>query len=262
MRRRDPGAVPGGAEGELLLGFNAVESALESERREVQRVWVEKGRDRGRVARLRDLARRHGAIVEEVDRARLERLAAGQPRSAHQGVVASVAALPYADPDAILAGCGPEALVLVADGVEDPRNLGALVRTAAGAGAAGVFIPSRRAAGLSATAARAAAGALERTPVARVGNVSEFVKKLKQMDFWTVGLDAASSRPWDRTRYPRRVALVVGGEGEGLRRLVRESCDEVVSLPLAGGVESLNLSVAAGVVLYEVVRQRRAGVFT
>jgi 23S rRNA (guanosine2251-2'-O)-methyltransferase len=165
----------------------------------------------------------------------------------------------YADPEAVLAACGEVATVVVADGVEDPRNLGALVRTAAGAGAAGVFIPERRAVGLSSTVARAAAGALERVPVARVGNVATFLERLKDAGFWTVGLDAAAARTWDDIRYAKRTALVVGGEGKGLRRLVRERCDEVVAIPLGAEVESLNLTVAAGICLFEVVRQRREG---
>jgi len=243
---------------EYLMGFNAVESALESDRRVVERVWVEKGRDRARVARIKTLARRHSVPVEEVDRARLERLAGGQTRSAHQGVVASVAALPYAEPEDLLDASPPDAIVMVLDEVEDPRNLGALVRTAAAAGVSAVFIPERRSAGLSPTVARAAAGAVEKVPLARVGNISVFLRVLKERGYWTVGLDAGAERAWDATEFPRRVALVVGGEGHGLRRLVRESCDELVSLPLAAGVESLNVSVAAGICLYEVLRQRRA----
>jgi len=241
-----------------LLGFNAVEAALETGRRTVERIWVEKGKARGRLERLKGLARRHGVRVEEVDRRRLEQIAGDLPRSAHQGVVASVAEIPYATTEDVLAGCGERAIVLVADGIEDPRNLGALVRTAAGAGVRGVFIPDRRAAGLTATAARAAAGAAERVPIARAGNVAALIGTLQEADFWVIGLDAGSDRPWDRIDYPRRLALVVGGEGQGLRRLVRERCDEVVSIPLEMGVESLNVSVAAGICLYEAVRQGRA----
>jgi len=250
---------------DYLIGFNAVEAALSAERRTVERVWVERGRDRGRLNRLRELARKHHVPVEEVDRARLQRLVGGggvgrdPDQGRHQGVVASVAALEYASPEAVLERCGPDALVLAADGVEDPRNLGALVRTAAAAGAAGLFIPERRAVGLSATVARAAAGALESFPVARVGNMVAFLKVLKEEGFWVIGLDASGETAWDAAHVPARTALVVGGEGRGLRRLVRETCDQVASIPLAGGVESLNLTVAAGVFLYEMVRRRRQG---
>lgn len=242
-----------------LLGFNAVEAALEAGKRTVDRIWVEDGAGRGRVAKLIALARSHGVPVERVDRMRLERHADGAARSAHQGVVAAVSAVGYDDIDEILDSAGAQALLLVADGVEDPRNLGALIRTAAGAGALAIAIPERRAAGLGATAARAAAGAVDRLPVCRVGNVVTLLKNLKERGFWTMGLDADAANSWDSTRYPARVALVVGGEGKGLRPLVRQTCDELISLPLGGGVESLNVSVAAGICLYEVIRQRRAG---
>ena len=178
---------------ELLMGFNAVESALASDRRMVERVWVEKGREgreRGRVGHLKTIARHHGVPVEEVDRVRLERIAGGQPRSAHQGVVASVAAMAYEDPDEVLDRCGPEAILLVLDGVEDPRNLGALVRTGAGGGVFAVFVPERHSAGLSATAARAAAGAAEKVPICRVGNLTAFLKSLKERGFLVIGLEA------------------------------------------------------------------------
>lgn len=243
---------------EPLVGFHAVEAALSSGRRTVERVWVLKGRRDNRVARLLSLAKSRGIPVQLVEKDHLERLAAGRPRSAHQGVVASVAGLPYADPEELLEGCGEEAILVIADGVEDPRNLGALVRTAAGAGAAALFIPERRTAGLGDTVARASAGALDMMPVARVGNLASFLKLLKEKGFWTVGLDAEAPRAWDQTSYPPRLALVVGGEGRGLRRLVRESCDETVSIPLRAGLESLNVSVAAGICLYEAVRQRRS----
>lgn len=245
---------------ELLMGFNAVESALSSGKRTVERVWIEKGREgreRGRVAHLRTVARNHGVPVEEVDRVRLERMTGGQPRSAHQGVVATVAAMAYEDPDEVLDRCGPEAVLMVLDGVEDPRNLGALVRTAAGAGVFAVFIPERHSAGLSATAARAAAGATEKIPLCRVGNLTAFLKSLKERGFWAIGLEAGGAASWDAVQYPARWALVVGGEGQGIRRLVRETCDELISIPLHSGLESLNVSVAAGVCLYEAMRQRR-----
>ena len=243
---------------DLLMGFNAIEALLESDSGRVHRVWMERGRRGGRPQRLKSLARRCSVPVQEIDRAGLERLAGGQPRSAHQGVVASVASVAYPDPEEVLEACGRQAVVLIADGVEDPRNLGALVRTAAGAGVSGVFIPRHRSAGFSSTVARVAAGAAERVPLARVGGMAAFLKSLKHKGFWVIGLHAGAPRSWDEMEYPEKVALVVGSEGRGLRPLVRETCDEIVSIPLAAGVDSLNVSVAAGICLYEVVRQRRS----
>jgi len=240
-----------------IFGFNPVEAALKEGRRTIDRVWILKGRGSSRTVQLRSLAREHGVLVEEIDAQRLDRLAGGVPRSAHQGVVAAVSALPYAEPDEILDRCGPVARLLVAEGVEDPRNLGALIRTAAASGVTGLFIPRRGTAGLTGTVAKAAAGAAEVLPVARIGNVTSFINHLKEQQFWTIALDAHSDRAWDQTKYPDRVALVVGGEGSGLRRLARETCDETVSIPLSAGVESLNVSVAAGVCLYEALRQHR-----
>ena len=242
---------------ERLYGINPVEAALASERRQVDRLWIQRGRGGSRLDRLKDLARRRGVRIEVVDRERLGRLAGGSTRADHQGVVASVSPLAYAEPDELLEACGREARLLVLDGVEDPRNLGAILRTAAGAGVAGVFLPRRGAVGLTASVLKAAAGTAELVPVAQVGNVASFVKSLKEKGFWTIGLEAAGDRLWDGTRYPARMALVVGGEGRGLRRLVRERCDEIVSIPLALGVESLNLTVATGICLYEAIRQER-----
>lgn len=239
------------------MGFNAVEAALGSGRRRVERLFLEKGHHRGRVLRLKSLARSRSVPVEEVDRARLERLAGGRPRSAHQGVIASVAGVPYVQAEALLETPGP-AILLLLDGVEDPRNLGALIRTAAAAGVAGVVLPDRRTAGLSDTTAKAAAGALEQVPVSRVGNLVLFINSLKENNFWVIGLHAGTDTMWDRADYPSRMALVAGGEGRGLRRLVRERCDQIVSIPLAGGLESLNVSVAVGICLFEALRQRRA----
>ncbi len=241
----------------MIFGINAVHAALSAGRRRVERIFVERGRHGGRVAQLQSLARSKGVPLELVDEKQIQRLAGEHTRAAHQGVLASVSAMPYTDPEDLLAGCPPDAVLLLADGVEDPRNLGALIRTAAAAGAAGVIIPERRAAGLSPLAAKAASGGLEVVPIARVGNMASFVKRLKELSFWTVALDAEAEKPWDALDYPDRLALVVGGESDGVRRLVRQTCDEAVRIPLSRGMESLNLSVAAGVCLFEALRQRR-----
>ncbi len=241
---------------DLIFGFNAVEGALAAGGR-VTTIWILAGKDRPRARRLADRARAAGARVEQVDARTLDRVAGGATRDRHQGIVARVTALRPADPAALVASCGPVARILIADGVEDPRNLGALIRTAAAAGADGVVLPDRRSASPGATVAKVAAGALDRVPVARVGNVVPFLKSLKKNDFWVIGLAGDGDRTWDAIEYPSRMALVVGGEGRGLRRLVRETCDQTVAIPLSRGVESLNVSVAAGICLYEALRQGR-----
>jgi 23S rRNA (guanosine2251-2'-O)-methyltransferase len=174
----------------------------------------------------------------------------------HQGLIAVVSPKPVMQLDELLDAARDPALLLVLDGVVDPRNLGAALRCADAAGADGVVLPERRSAGLSEVVSRTSAGALEHVPVARVGNLVQALEGLKERGLWVVGLDAEGSERWDSVDYKRPLAVVVGGEGKGIRRLVREHCDHLVSLPLFGRVESLNVSVAAGIALYEVVRQR------
>jgi 23S rRNA (guanosine2251-2'-O)-methyltransferase len=147
----------------------------------------------------------------------------------------------------------------VLDGVEDPHNLGAVVRSAAAAGASAVFLPEHRSAGLTPASVKASAGAALRIPVVRTGNLAAFLRRLKEKGIWVVGLDPSGEPLWTGFDLKQPVALVLGGEEKGLRRLTREHCDALLALPLVGGVESLNVSVAAGIALYEVVRQRREG---
>lgn len=238
-----------------LLGFNAVLGALEAPGRTLDRIFVVRGKSGGRFRQLRLAARRAGVPLVEVDRSRVDRLAGGLP---HQGVAAMAAASAYATVESILDACRPEGRLLILDGVEDPRNLGAVIRSAAAVGAAGVILPEHRAAGLTPGAERAAAGTLGSVPVARCRNVADLVLEMRDMGFWVAGLDTGGEQAWDQAEYPRRMGLVVGGEAKGLRPRVRKACDALVSVPLAAGVESLNLSVAAAVVLYEALRQDRA----
>jgi 23S rRNA (guanosine2251-2'-O)-methyltransferase len=238
-----------------LFGFHAVLEALEAGRRNVTRVLVSASRGDHRVQRVLDAAHKAGVPVQREPVRALDRLSGGE---AHQGVLALVAAATYADPEDLLRDPGPSPLFVVLDGVEDPRNLGAVVRAAAAAGANGLFMPERGAAGLTAVAVKASAGAVERIPVARVRNVVALLTTLKEKNIWVVGLDTSGEAPWTAFDLTSPVALVLGGEGRGLRRLARETCDVVLSIPMAAGVESLNLSVAAGIVLFEAVRQRHA----
>jgi 23S rRNA (guanosine2251-2'-O)-methyltransferase len=197
--------------------------------------------------------------VRRAPRAELQRIAAG---ANHQGVVAAVAAAAYRDADELLEQLaarvreGVPPLAIVLDGVEDPRNLGAIIRTAECAGVDALFVPERRAAGLTETVAKAAAGALEYLPVARAPNVARLVEGFKDRGIWTIGTDADANIDYTDWDWTQPCALLFGGEGSGLRRLVRERCDALVRIPLRGRITSLNVSVAAGIVLYEAVRQR------
>ncbi|MCL2884630.1 MAG: 23S rRNA (guanosine(2251)-2'-O)-methyltransferase RlmB, partial [Oscillospiraceae bacterium] len=207
-----------------------------------------------------------GVPVKEADTRRLDAIA---PH--HQGVIAFAAAKAYATLEDILAAAaasGRPPLVVVCDGIEDPHNLGAILRTAEAAGAHGVIIPKRRAVGLTGAVAKASAGAVEYVPVARVTNLTDTLRALKGRGLWVYGLDAdgqalyggnqpSNEKHSDKIDFTGAIALVVGAEGHGLSRLVREACDAVVSLPMAGHIASLNASVACGVALYEAVRQRR-----
>ncbi len=239
----------------VVCGYHAVLEALQARRRTVTRLLVSSERHDARLRTLQEAARRAGVPVLRQPARALDRLAEGV---AHQGCLALVAEAAYADPSEVLDAAEAPALLVVLDGVEDPRNLGAVIRSAAAAGAGGLFLPEHRATGLTAACLKAAAGAAERLPIARVGNIVVFLKDLKKKGIWTVGLDPSGTSPWTGFDLTMPVALVLGGEGKGLRRLARETCDIVLSIPLRPGVESLNLSVAAGIALFEAVRQRTA----
>jgi 23S rRNA (guanosine2251-2'-O)-methyltransferase len=237
---------------DLICGINPVVEALSAGRRHFDRLLVVKGLRNRRVSEAMARASQLGVPLRFETRETLDRLSAGVP---HQGVIAVVSPKPAMALEDVLKTAHDPALLVVLDGVEDPRNLGAIIRTVEAAGADGVLLPERNNAGLSETVNRASAGALEHVKVARIGNVSQTLESLKERGIWVIGLDAGGER-WDKVDFKRPIALVLGGEGKGLRRLVREHCDQVVALPLFGHVSSLNVSVAAGAVMYEVVRQR------
>jgi len=238
---------------DLICGINPVLEALAAGTRHFDRLLIVKGLRNQRVSEAIARASQQGIPLRFEPRETLDRMAGGL---SHQGIMAVVSAKPVIDMETLLAEAREPALVVVLDGVEDPRNLGAIVRTAEAAGADGVLLPERHSAGLSETVSRASAGGLEHVKVARIGNVAQALETLKARGIWVVGFDAAGRERWDAVDYRRPVALVLGGEGRGMRRLVRERCDHLVSLPLFGHVASLNVSVAAGIALYEVIRQR------
>ncbi len=240
-----------------ITGIHAVREALIAGQ-PLQTVIVGRGRHGGRLDEIVQLARRAGVPVRFEERAQLDRAAGTRE---HQGVVALVSARASTSLEGLLAstnsGAQPGLLVLL-DGVEDPQNLGAIIRTALAAGASGVIIPERRSAGLTEAASRASAGAVAHLPVARVTNLSRAMEQLKAAGYWLVGLDERSERPHTSVDLAGPVALVLGGEGKGLHELVRSRCDFLVSIPTSGPVRSLNVSVTAGIALFEVVRQRSA----
>jgi len=240
---------------DIVYGINAVSEALNSRGRSFEYVGVARERHDGRIQRVLAECRQLGVAVRFVSRGELDRLA---HTSAHQGIVAVASEKKYSDLEEILAvRRGERALVLVLDGVEDPHNLGAIIRTAEAAGADGIVIPERRAVGVTATVAKASAGAVENVPVAKVTNISRTLEELKTRNVWTVGLDECAQQFYDALDYNMDCALVFGAEGSGLHEQVRKKCDFLVSIPMLGKVSSLNVSVAAGIVLYEVARQRR-----
>jgi len=227
----------------ILSGIHPVVEALRSGN-PLERVLIAQGAGGPRIQEIIELARRAGVPVRFEPRAALERLAG---TTAHQGVAALGAARKYAELETVAGS----SLLVVLDGVEDPHNLGAIIRTAHAAGAGAVIIPERRAASVTDVVAKAAAGALEHLPVARVTNVSRALEDLKQRGHWVYGLDERGDECYDRVDYAANSVIVLGGEGKGLHEQVRKHCDVLVRIPIAGRISSLNVSVAAGIVLFE-----------
>jgi 23S rRNA (guanosine2251-2'-O)-methyltransferase len=239
----------------LICGINPVIEALNAGTRHFDRLLVVKGLRNRRLSDAIRRAARLGIPLRFEMRETLDRMAGAVP---HQGLIAVVSAKPLLSLEELLEIARDPALLVALDGVEDPRNLGAILRSVEAAGADGTLVPERHSAGLSETVGRASAGALEHVQVARVGNLVQALETLKERGVWVVGFDAAGTERWDAVDLKRPVCLVLGGEGRGIRRLVREHCDLLVSIPHFGHVTSLNVSVAAGIALYEVVRQRGA----
>ena len=238
-----------------IYGINSVAEALKARGRAFAWVGVAKERNDLRLQRVVEECRRQGVAVRFVGRAELDRMAGN---NGHQGVVAVTSAKQYTDLDDVVAAKrGQFSLIVVLDGIEDPHNLGAILRTADAAGVDGVVIPERRAVGVTGTVAKASAGASAHLPVAKVTNIARTLEELKARNIWVVGLDERGKQPYDSLDYNMDCTIVVGAEGRGVHDLVAKKCDFLVSIPMLGKVPSLNVSVATGVVLYEIVRQRR-----
>jgi 23S rRNA (guanosine2251-2'-O)-methyltransferase len=243
----------------LVYGVNSVEEALRAGKRQIESITILESARPERLRQLLDLAKKMKVPVHRVPRLDLNR---GLGDVRHQGVVARIAAAHYADGDELLdslaarVGTTDPPLALGLDGVEDPRNMGSILRTAECSGVHAVFIPERRATGLTDVVAKVAAGALEYVPVARVTNLVRLIEQLKERNIWVVGAAADAKQSYTEWDWKLPVAAFLGSEGQGLHRLVSERCDALVRIPVLGQIESLNVSVAAGILLFEARRQR------
>ena len=250
MSEREQPAAPSE---EWIAGRNAVAEALRAGR-PIDRLLVSKGERSPRLGAILAQCRERGIPIKETDPRRMDELCGPH----HQGVAAAAACKDYASPEDILELAGRRGeppFIVLCDGLEDPHNLGAILRTAEAAGAHGVIVPRRRSVGLTQTVYKTSAGAVEYLPVARVANLAETIRMLKERGLWIFGLDMDGG-DWCAADLTGGIGIVVGAEGQGLSRLVRERCDAILSLPMKGQIQSLNASVATGIVLYEAARQR------
>ena len=244
----------------ILAGRHAVVEAIKAGRG-INRILLADGLRGPSVHELRDLARENGVTVDVVSRAKLD--AAVPEGVRHQGVLAYVAPVAYVAVEEIIAAArerGEDPLLLLLDGIEDPQNLGALLRTADAAGVHGILLPRRHSVPLTETVARVSAGALAYVPVARIGNIAQTMRALKEQGFWIAGADMEGEEMYDRANLTGALVLVIGSEGRGMSRLTRDLCDFTVRLPMRGKINSLNASAAGAILMYEVLRQRTAKV--
>jgi 23S rRNA (guanosine2251-2'-O)-methyltransferase len=241
---------------DIIAGKHAVLEALRSGRT-VNKIWIAQGTNPHHVQPIIELAKASGVVYQFVDRRKLDQMTDGDIR--HQGVIAQAAPHEYADIEDLFAAAerkGEPPLIVVLDEIEDPHNLGSVLRTVECAGAHGVIIPKRRSAAITQATAKTSAGAVEYVPVARVPNLAQTIEALKQRGVWVAGADAAAEQSVYDTDMTGPLAIVIGNEGRGLSRLVRDRCDFLIKLPMMGRIQSLNASVACGVLLYEALRQR------
>lgn len=241
---------------EILAGKNPVLEALRSGR-EMNKVWIAEGVKKAGVAELLQLAREAGIIVQFVPKNKVDQLTDG---ANHQGIAASVAAYRYADIDELFESASlrnEDPFFLILDELEDPHNLGSILRTADATGVHGVIIPKRRAVGLTSVVAKTSTGAIEHIPVVRVGNLAQTVDDLKKRGVWIAGTDAKGSADYRHMDAKLPLAVIIGSEGKGMSRLLKEKCDFLYHMPMVGKVTSLNASVAAALLMYEVLRNRQ-----
>ncbi|AJD89432.1 23S rRNA (guanosine(2251)-2'-O)-methyltransferase RlmB [Jeotgalibacillus haloalkalitolerans] len=239
---------------EFIGGKNPVLEALRAGR-EINKIWIGEGSQKGQMQQVIQLAKEANVLVQFVPKKKIDQLMDGQ----HQGVVASIAAYEYAEMDDVFALAekkGEDPFILILDELEDPHNLGSIMRTADAVGVHGIIIPKRRAVGLTATVAKASTGAIEHVPVVRVTNLSRTLDELKDKGLWIAGTDAKGSEDYRRFDGTMPVGLIIGSEGKGMSRILRDKCDFLIHLPMSGHVTSLNASVAASILMYEIYRRR------
>ena len=239
---------------DLMMGRNTVLEALRSER-DIHKIWVAEGATKGQIQQVVAVAKENKVMIQVVPKKKLDQMVEGN----HQGVIAQVAAYQYAELDDIFrkaANKQEDPFILLLDELEDPHNLGSILRTADASGVHGIIIPKRRSVGLTATVAKSSTGAIEHVPVVRVTNLSRTIEELKERGVWIAGTDAKGSQDYRKMDGTMPLGIVIGSEGRGMSRIIKEKCDFLFHLPMVGHVTSLNASVAASLLMYEVYRKR------
>lgn len=239
---------------DLIMGRNTVLEALRSER-DIHKIWVAEGATKGQIQQVVAVAKENKVMIQVVPKKKLDQMVEGN----HQGVIAQVAAYQYAELDDIFrkaANKQEDPFILLLDELEDPHNLGSILRTADASGVHGIIIPKRRSVGLTATVAKSSTGAIEHVPVVRVTNLSRTIEELKERGVWIAGTDAKGSQDYRKMDGTMPLGIVIGSEGRGMSRIIKEKCDFLFHLPMVGHVTSLNASVAASLLMYEVYRKR------
>ncbi|WP_096202171.1 23S rRNA (guanosine(2251)-2'-O)-methyltransferase RlmB [Bacillus sp. FJAT-45350] len=240
---------------EFILGKNPIIEALKSGHA-INKIWIAEGSQKGQMTKVTQLAKENGVLIQHVPKKKLDQLV---DSNNHQGVVASIAAYEYAEMEDLFTRArdrNEEPFFLILDEIEDPHNLGSILRTADAVGAHGVIIPKRRAVGLTQAVAKASTGAIEYIPVVRVTNIARTMDDLKKQGMWFAGTDAKGKQDYRQAAFDMAIGLVIGSEGKGISRLVKEKCDFLIRIPMVGQVTSLNASVAASLLMYEVYRRR------
>ena len=240
-----------------IEGRNPVMEALRSDR-EIDKILIAKGSQQGSIQKIIGMAKDKGILIQYVEKQKIDQLSESH---AHQGVLAYVAAYEYADVEDIIKKAEEKdeaPFIIILDEITDPHNLGSVIRTANAAGAHGIIIPKRRSVGLTAVVAKTSAGALEYVPVAKVSNIAQTIDNLKARGIWIVGADMEGEQTYYKADLTGKIALVIGSEGMGIGRLIKEKCDFLINIPMKGEVGSLNASVAASIIIYEVMKQRQS----